>query len=52
MVGLLALGESLPIELNMKLLRLLSWIVTMIGVSALANGKGSLMHMDCLALCI
>lgn len=39
-VGILALGESLPLEASMKLLRLLSWTVTMIGVSALANGKG------------
>ena len=41
-VGLLALGEGLPSESSMKLLRLLSWMVTIVGVSALANGKGEL----------
>ena len=46
MVGLLALGESLPMGSSMKLLRLLSWIVTMIGVSALANGKGMSLHIS------
>lgn len=41
-VGLLAMGESLPSSASMKALRLLSWIVTILGVSALANGKGIL----------
>lgn len=40
LVGLLALGEGMPHEISMKLLRLSSWLVTMIGVSALANGRG------------
>lgn len=39
-VGLLAMGESLPTNTSMRALRFLSWIVTIIGVSALANGKG------------
>ena len=41
-VGLLAMGEGLPVSTSMKALRLLSWVVTVIGVSALANGKGSI----------
>lgn len=45
-VGLLALGESLPPEFSMKFLRLLSWLVTMIGVSALANGKGKFCYLS------
>lgn len=45
LVGLLAMGESLPSGLSMKLLRFLSWVVTMLGVSALANGKGE--HVLC-----
>lgn len=40
-VGLLAMGETLPSGASMKALRLLSWVVTVVGVSALANGKGA-----------
>lgn len=40
LVGLLAMGEPLPSGFGMKLLRLVSWVVTIAGVSALANGKG------------
>ena len=40
LIGLLAMGEPLPATFSMKLVRLLSWLVTIVGVSALANGKG------------
>ena len=35
------MGETLPSGASMKALRLLSWVVTVVGVSALANGKGA-----------
>ncbi len=44
LVGLLALGESMPMSLGMQALRLLSWASITLGVSALAGGKGARWH--------
>ena len=43
-MGLLALGESMPMSLGMQALRLLSWASITLGVSALAGGKGVHRH--------
>ena len=42
LVGLFVMGEPLPARFSLRLLRLMSWLVTIAGVSALANGKGQL----------
>ena len=48
LVGIVVMGEPLPSTFNLLVLRLLSWLVTIAGVSALANGKGT-QHQLCSA---
>lgn len=40
LVGLLALGESLPSSPSQRYVRLLSWLLIALGVALLANGQG------------
>ncbi|KAK9836309.1 hypothetical protein WJX81_004242 [Elliptochloris bilobata] len=45
LVGMLALGEGLPSSRSLGAARLLSWLLLIVGVSALANGQGGLREM-------
>ncbi len=42
LVGILALGEGLPSSRSLGAMRLLSWLLLIVGVSALAHGHGAL----------
>ncbi len=42
LVGILALGEGLPSSRSLGAARLLSWLLLIVGVSALAQGHGAL----------
>ena len=41
LVGMLALGEGLPSSRSLGAARLLSWLLLIAGVSALASGQGA-----------
>ena len=41
MVGLVALGERMPHSRLSRALRFASWLLIIVGVSALANGSGA-----------
>ena len=47
LVGLLALGETLPSSISLRVLRVTAWLLIVLGVSGLANGQGALPAAGC-----